>query len=72
MVATFIITMFVVPPLLGWTVPVYSSWPELLDSLKTPAGLIIGIFVQAVPVISVTLGAIYLTIFAVKQGQGKD
>jgi hypothetical protein len=69
LVASFIITMYIVPPLLGWTVPWYESWPELLDSLKTPSGLIIGIIAQAVPVICVTLGAIYLTIFVVKQIQ---
>ena len=72
LVAIFIITMFIVPSLLGWTVPYYSSWQGLLDSLKTPEGLIIGIVAQAVPVICVTLGAIYLTIFTVKQIKGKD
>lgn len=71
MVISFIITMFIVPMLLGWTVPSYSSWSVLLDSLKTPEGLIIGIIAQAVPVICITLGAIYLTIFVVKQSKDK-
>jgi len=72
MVAAFIITAFVVPPLLGWDVPAYSSWSELLDYLKSPAGLIIALVAQAAPVIFVTLGAIYLTIFAVKLGKGME
>jgi len=72
LVAIFIMTMFVIPPLLGWTVPSYSNWLELLDSLKTQEGLIIGIVAQVIPVICVILGAIYLTIFIVKQIQGKE
>jgi hypothetical protein len=72
LVATFIITMFVVPPLLGWTTPPYLSWQDFLDSISTAEGLIIAIVSQGIPVISVTIAAIFLLIFLVKLIRGKD
>jgi hypothetical protein len=72
MVVIFIITMFVIPPLLGWTVPSYSSWANLLYSLKTPEGLVIGIISQGIPITCVTIGAIFLIVFAIKLIRVKD
>ena len=72
MVVIFIITMFVVPQLLGWTMPTILSWQEFLDSISTAEGLIIGLVSQAIPVICVTIGAIFLTIFVVKLIRGKE
>ena len=72
MVVIFIITMFVLPPLLGWNMPTILSWQEFLDSISTAEGLIIGMVSQAIPVICVTIGAIFLTIFVVKLIRGKE
>ena len=72
LVAIFIITMFVVPPLLGWTNPPYLSWQDFLDSISTTEGLIRGIVSQAIPVISVTIAAIFLLIFVIKLIRGKE
>ena len=72
LVVIFIITMFVVPPLLGWTNPSILSWQDFLDSISTAEGLIIGLVSQAIPVICVTIGAIFLIIFLVKLIRGKD
>jgi len=72
MVAIFIITMFVVPPLLGWTSPSILSWQNFLDSISTAEGLVQGIVSQGIPVICVSIGAIFLIIFVIKLIQGKD
>jgi len=72
MVVIFITTMFVIPPLLRWIVPSYSSWANLLDFLKTPEGLVIGIISQGIPIICVIIGAIFLIVFAIKLIRGKD
>jgi len=72
LVAIFIITMFVVPPLLGWTNPPYLSWQDFLDSISTMEGLIRGIVSQAIPVISVTIASIFLLIFLIKLIRGKE
>jgi hypothetical protein len=72
LVAVFIITMFVVPPLLGWTSPPYLSWQDFLDSISTMEGLIRGIVSQAIPVISVTIASIFLLIFVIKLIRGKE
>jgi len=72
LVAIFIITMFLVPPLLGWTNPPYLSWQDFLDSISTMEGLIRGIVSQAIPVISVTIASIFLLIFLIKLIRGKE
>jgi len=72
LVVIFIITMFVVPPLLGWTNPSILSWQDFLDSISTAEGLITGLVSQAIPVICVTIGAIFLVIFVVKLIRGKE
>ena len=71
-VVIFIITMFVLPPLLGWTVPSFLSWQEFLDYIKTSEGLITVIIAQGIPVICVTIGAIFLIVFVIKLIRGKD
>jgi len=72
LVIIFIITMFVLPPLLEWTSPTILSWQDFLDSISTAEGLIIGMVSQAIPVICVTIGAIFLLIFVVKLIRGKE
>jgi len=72
LVVIFIITMFVLPPLLGWTMPTILSWQDFLDSISTAEGLIIGMVSQAIPVICVTIGAIFLIIFVIKLIRGKE
>jgi hypothetical protein len=72
LVVIFIITMFVVPPLLNWTNPTILSWQGFLDSISTAEGLITGLVSQAIPVICVTIGAIFLIIFVVKLIRGKE
>ena len=71
-VMIFIITMFVLPPLLDWTTPTILSWQDFLDSISTAEGLIIGVVSQFVPVICVTIGAIFLLIFLIKLVRGKE
>ncbi|KKM68477.1 hypothetical protein LCGC14_1460450 [marine sediment metagenome] len=66
MVVIFIITAFVVPPLLDWDAPSFLSWPDFLEYIKTAEGLIIAIVSQGIPVICVTIGAIFLLIFVIK------
>ena len=72
LVVIFIITMFVVPPLLGWTNPSILSWQDFLVSISTAEGLITGLVSQAIPVICVTIGAIFILIFVVKLIRGKE
>ena len=72
LVAIFIITMFILPPLLDWTVPSFLSWSEFLDYIETSEGLITVIISQGIPVICVTIGAIFLLIFVIKLIRGKD
>ncbi len=72
LVVIFIITMFVVPPLLNWTNPTILNWQDFLDSISTAEGLIAGLVSQAIPVICVTIGAIFLIIFVVKLIRGKE
>lgn len=64
--------MFVLPPLLGWTSPSILSWQDFLDSISTAEGLINGIISQLIPIICVTIGAIFLIIFVVKLIRGKE
>lgn len=68
----FVITMFVIPQLLGWTLPTISSWQDVLDSISTAEGLTIGIVSQLIPIICATIGGIYFIIFAIKLIRGKE
>lgn len=72
LVVIFIITMFVVPPLLGYTPPIILSWQDFLDSISTPEGLIMGIITQVIPIVCVTIGAIFFVVFLVKVIKGKE
>jgi hypothetical protein len=72
LVAIFIITMFVLPPLLGWYYPDILNWQDFVDSNSTPEGFIIGIVTEVIPIICVTIGAIFLIIFVIKLIRGKD
>jgi len=72
LVVIFVITMFVIPPLLEWTMPTITSWQDFLDSISTAEGLIIGIVSQLIPITCVTIGAILLIIFVVKLIRGKE
>jgi len=72
LVVIFIITMFVVPPLIGWTVPSFPSWEAFLSFISTAEGLIIVSVSQGIPVICVTIGAIFLIIFLIKLIRGND
>jgi len=60
------------PPLLNWTTPTIESWQDFLDSISTAEGLVMGIITQAIPIICVTIGAIFLIIFVVKLIRGKE
>ncbi|MFX0076011.1 MAG: hypothetical protein ACFE96_11250 [Candidatus Hermodarchaeota archaeon] len=71
-VVIFVITMFLLPPLLGWDFPDILSWQDFVDAISTPEGFIIGIVVEVIPIICVTIGAIFLIIFLVKLIRGKD
>jgi hypothetical protein len=72
LVAIFIITMFVLPPLLDWHYPDILSWEDFVDSIDTVEGFVIGIITEVIPIICVTIGAIFLLIFAIKLIQGKE
>jgi len=72
LVVIFIITMFVLPPLLGWTISTISSYWDFLDSISTVDGLVRGIITQLVPIVCVTIGVIFLIIFVVKLIRGKE
>ena len=72
LVVVFIITMFVLPPLLGWYYPDILSWQDFVDSISTPEGFMIGIFTEVIPIICVTIGAIFLIIFAIKMIRGSE
>ena len=72
LVVIFIITMFVLPPLLGWHYPDILSWQDFLDSISTVEGFVIGIITEVIPIICVTIGAIFLIIFVIKLIQGKE
>ncbi|MBY8992835.1 MAG: hypothetical protein KGD58_18980 [Candidatus Lokiarchaeota archaeon] len=72
LVVIFIITMFLLPPLLNWTTPIIDSWQDFLDSISTAEGLIIGIFSQFLPITCVTIGGIFLIIFLIKLVRGKE
>jgi hypothetical protein len=72
MVVIFIVTMFVVPPLLNWTAPTILNWQDFLDSISTMEGLVQGIISQFIPVVCVTIGAIFLIIFVIKLIRGKE
>jgi uncharacterized membrane protein len=71
-VVIFIITMFVLPPLLSWSKPIINSWQDFLDSISTAEGLITGIVSQLIPVVCVIIGAIFLIVFVVKQIRGNE
>ncbi|NVM37273.1 MAG: hypothetical protein HWN81_16875 [Candidatus Lokiarchaeota archaeon] len=72
LVAIFIITMFVLPPLLGWHYPDILSWEDFVDSISTVEGFVIGMITEVIPIICVTIGAIFLIIFVIKLIQGKE
>ncbi len=72
LVVVFIITMFVIPPLLGWYYPDILSWQDFVDSISTPEGFMIGMVTEVIPIICVTIGAIFLIIFAVKMIRGSE
>jgi hypothetical protein len=72
LVGIFIITMFILPPLLGWYYPNITSWQDFVDSISTPEGFIVGIVTEVIPIICVSIGAIFLIIFIVKLIRGKD
>ena len=72
LVVIFIITMFVLPLLLGWVIPTISSYQDFLDSISTVDGLVRGIITQIVPIVCVTIGAIFLIIFVIKLIRGKE
>ena len=72
LVVIFVVTMFLLPPLLGWDFPDIVSWQDFVDAISTPEGFIIGIVVEVIPIICVTIGAIFIIIFLVKLIRGKD
>ena len=72
LVIIFVITMFVLPPLLGWYYPNILTWQDFVDSISTVEGFIIGITTEVIPIICVTIGAIFLIIFLVKLIRGKE
>jgi hypothetical protein len=72
LVAIFIITMFVLPPLLDWHYPDITSWEDFVDSISTVEGFVIGIITEVVPIICVTIAAIFLIIFLIKLIRGKE
>ncbi|MFX1586685.1 MAG: hypothetical protein ACFFC1_00915, partial [Promethearchaeota archaeon] len=65
LVVIFIVTMFVLPPLLGWDFPNITSWQEFVEAINTPEKFVIGIVIEVIPIICVTIGAIFLIIFVV-------
>ena len=72
LVVIFVITMFVLPLLLGWDFPTILSWQEFLDAISTPERFVIGIIIQVIPILCVTIGAIFLIIFVIKLIRGKE
>ena len=72
LVVIFIITMFVLPPLLGWHFPTILSWQEFVEAIIAPGGFLIGMVTEVIPIICVTVGAIFLIIFVVKLIRGKE
>lgn len=66
------ITIFIIPPLLGWYYPNILSWQDFVDSISTPEGLIIGIVTKVIPIICVTIGAIFLIVFVIKMIRGSE
>ncbi|MFX0082726.1 MAG: hypothetical protein ACFE94_13330 [Candidatus Hodarchaeota archaeon] len=72
LIAIFIITMFVLPPLLDWHYPDILSWEDFVDSISTVEGFVIGIITEVIPIICVTIAGIFLIIFLIKLIQGKE
>jgi len=72
LVAIFIINMFILPPLLNWTTPTILSWQDFIDSISTIEGFVQGIITQVIPIICVTIGAIFLIVFVIKLIRGKE
>ena len=72
LVLIFIITMFILPPLLGWYFPTIFSWQDFVAAISTPEGFLIGMVTEVIPIICVTVGAIFLVIFLVKLIRGKE
>ncbi len=72
LVVIFVITMFLLPPLLGWYFPNILSWQDFIDAINTPEKFVIGIVTVVIPIICVTIGAIFLIIFVVKLIRGKE
>lgn len=64
--------MFLLPPLLDWHYPDILSRQDFINSISTPEGLMIGIVTEVIPIICVTIGAIFLIIFAIKLIRGKE
>ena len=71
-VGIFIVTMFVLPPVLGWTLPDILSWEDVLEYISTTEGLVQGIIAFVIPIISVTIAFIFLVIFLIQLIRGKD
>ncbi|MFX1493921.1 MAG: hypothetical protein ACFFBZ_06530 [Promethearchaeota archaeon] len=72
LVVIFIVTMFILPPLLGWDFPNITNWQEFVEAINTPEKFVIGIVIEVIPIICVTIGAIFLIIFVVKLIRGKE
>ena len=72
LVAIFIIIMFALPPLLNWTTPTILSWQDFIDSISTIEGFVQGLIKQEIPIICVTIGAIFLIVFVIKLIRGKE
>ena len=72
LVVIFVVTMFVLPPLLGWHFPIILSWQDFLDAIITPEGFAIGMVTEVIPIICVTFGVIFLIFFVFKLIGGKE
>ncbi|MFW9945884.1 MAG: hypothetical protein ACFFDX_03540 [Candidatus Odinarchaeota archaeon] len=72
LIVIFIVTMFILPPLLGWDFPNITNWQEFVEAINTPEKFVIGIVIEVIPIICVTIGAIFLIIFVVKLIRGKE
>ncbi|MFX0020201.1 MAG: hypothetical protein ACFFBT_08655 [Promethearchaeota archaeon] len=72
LVVIFIVTMFVLPPLLGWDFPNITNWQEFVEAINTPEKFVIGIIIEVIPIICVTIGAIFIIFFVIKLIRGKE
>ncbi|MEJ2252710.1 MAG: hypothetical protein P8Y70_13975 [Candidatus Lokiarchaeota archaeon] len=72
LIIIFIVNMFILPPLFGWYFPNISSWQDFIDAINTVEGFAIGIITEVIPILCVTIGAIFIIIFLVKLIRGKE